>query len=114
MPKYHMRDELKEMPGEYRQGKRHSKEDPGTYRQRMIDYLEEEPDELVLKNVLPEKLGKYRIDAGQQEERKQEGKKGVCLYCAGRTTGSRDAFSGDADQRCDTRLSAIHRSGRAG
>ncbi len=71
MPKYHMRDELKEMPGEYRQGKRHSKEDPGTYRQRMIDYLEEEPDELVLKNVLPEKLGKYRIDAGQQEERKQ-------------------------------------------
>ena len=73
MPKpSHMNAILKALLEEYRQGKENSQETPEAFRTRMIrDLQETEPDDLILKNTLPEKLEKYRIAKEDQDVRRQ-------------------------------------------
>lgn len=71
MPKLFMSEVLREMTGEYRKGEGHSNEDPAAFRKRMIEDLEDAPDDQLLDALLPEKLQKYKTDAKDYEERSQ-------------------------------------------
>ncbi len=71
MPRDHMNEVLKAMAGEYRQGEQNSQEELGTYRERMVDSLNAEPDEARFAALLPGGLKKYRTDRQAQEMRRQ-------------------------------------------